>query len=113
MGENITVEPLLSIAGNDNELHQRPGAPVAPPIEAFGTPRRLEQLFTKRAATRRDREPPANFAQRLFKKAKTSSGWASAFLTVGQCLTTSPFGPITTVERMVPCTSLPYIIFLP
>ena len=46
MGENITVEPLLSIAGTDNDLHQQPGAPVAPPIEAFGTPRRLEQLFT-------------------------------------------------------------------
>ena len=55
--------------------------------------------------------PPMD--QRLFKKANTSFGWVSAFLTVGQCLMTSPSGPTTTVERMVPCTSLPYIIFFP
>src|SRR5215470_8134417 len=47
------------------------------------------------------------------RKAKTSSGWASAFLTVGQCLMTSPLGPMTTVERIVPSTNLPYIIFFP
>ena len=35
------------------------------------------------------------------------------FLDRGQCLITSPLGPMTTVERIVPCTSLPYIIFLP
>lgn len=49
MGETITVVPLLSIAGTDNGLHQQPGDPVAPPIEAFGTPRRLEQLFMRPA----------------------------------------------------------------
>ena len=112
MGENITVEPLLSIAGIDNDLHQQPGAPVAPPKRSGRQEGRTSSLQKGRRPVR-DREPPTNFAQRLFKKAKTSSGWASAFLTVGQCLTTSPFGPITTVERMVPCTSLPYIIFLP
>src|SRR5215468_6621556 len=48
-----------------------------------------------------------------FKNATTSSGWVSAFFTVSQCLMTSPLGPITTVERIVPCTGLPYIIFFP
>src|SRR5215471_20901974 len=47
------------------------------------------------------------------RKAKTSSGWSSAFLTVGQCLMTSPLGPMTTVERMVPSTVLPYMTFFP
>src|SRR5262245_33935689 len=45
--------------------------------------------------------------------ASTSSGWASAFFTAGQCLITSPLGPMTTVERMVPSTVLPYMTFFP
>jgi len=37
MEENITVEPLLSIADNDNELRRGGWASrVEPPIEAFG-----------------------------------------------------------------------------
>ena len=81
---------------------------AAPSRRSVRTPEG-RKLFTNGATRDQSR---CNFAK-TFKKAKTSSGWASAFLTVGQCLTTSPFGPITTVERMVPCTSLPYIIFLP
>jgi len=50
---------------------------------------------------------------KVLRKFSTSSGWSSAFFTTGQCLITSPFGPITTVERIVPSTVLPYIIFLP
>ena len=43
MQENITVEPLLSIADNDNELRRGGWASrVEPPIEAFGKRRRLE-----------------------------------------------------------------------
>ena len=38
MEENITVEPLLSIADNDNELRRGGWASrVEPPIEAFGS----------------------------------------------------------------------------
>jgi hypothetical protein len=38
MEENITVEPLLSIAGNDKKLGRSGWASrVEPPIEAFGS----------------------------------------------------------------------------
>src|ERR1041384_561237 len=53
--------------------------------------------------------PPMD--QGLFRKSNTSWGWASAYLIVCQCLMTSPSGPTTTGERIVPCTCLPYIIF--
>jgi hypothetical protein len=40
MEENITVEPLLSIADNGNELRRGGWASrVEPPIEAFGSDR--------------------------------------------------------------------------
>jgi hypothetical protein len=77
MEENITVEPLLSIADNDNELRRSGWASrVEPPIEAFGSDGFQEgwKALYKLAPTRRDREPPVIFAQRLFKNANTSSG---------------------------------------
>src|SRR5262249_15463369 len=47
------------------------------------------------------------------RKASTCAGCSSAFFTAVQCFCTLPSGAITTVERMVPVTGLPYIIFSP
>jgi len=52
--------------------------------------------------------PPCRLASTAF----TSAAWPSAF-TFGQWWATMPSGAISTVDRITPSTSLPYMSFLP
>ena len=51
--------------------------------------------------------------ERPLRTSSTFCGWSAALATRRQCLTTLPFGPTSTVERMTPIVFLPYIVFSP